>query len=359
MKKKLLYLDLLSPMGHIDINKIYINNFSKIYEEIIVIVSEIYKGKLSEDNYTNVKFKYISNKLFKKDKLRINHMRLFIKILPIINSKYDNIFISSFDNISFKLFFNKINKKMNLLLHENLDIVLISERHEKYFKRIVNNYNINIIVYDEKIRKKIFEIYKDVKCSVSVNLHPIDNSKRKLINRKIKDEKISRIIEENSGKRVLFSPGIANIKAIHEEFKNNIDKLENEWIVICRSKIEYFKKGTLLIYNNNISDEDYATLFSKSDLILLNYSPNYYRVSGVLCDSIAFNKMILVPKKSPVLNSYVEEFNIGYSFSEDKEIISSIRNISENLDYSLDMKLILKNKFNNRKIMDELNLLLK
>lgn len=85
---------------------------------------------------------------------------------------------------------------------------------------------------------------------------------------------------------------------------------------------------------NTTDAEDYMRAFCLSDVVVLNYdrAAYYYRSSGVICDAIAANTVIVCPE-FPVLKDQVSRFGlVGMTFTDTSDIAAILLSIKENYD---------------------------
>jgi hypothetical protein len=85
---------------------------------------------------------------------------------------------------------------------------------------------------------------------------------------------------------------------------------------------------------NTLDPINYELAFSLSDAIVLNYDREayYYRSSGVICDAIAANTVVVCPDY-PILNDQITRFGrAGISFSSEEDIESILLAIKDGYD---------------------------
>lgn len=93
---------------------------------------------------------------------------------------------------------------------------------------------------------------------------------------------------------------------------------------------EWGRRGAKTI--NTVDPSNYELAFSLADVIVLNYdkAAYYYRSSGVICDAIAANTVVVCPDY-PVLKEQINRLGLaGISFSDTTEIESILLNIQNN-----------------------------
>lgn len=318
--KKILFIDPLSPEGHIQYNKYWLKLLDELNVEYEIVCKDGYEKEFKV-NKDKIKF-LVPNNYYKNKKIlkKWDIFKYIKKEYTILKKIYENIneddyeyvIFSSFENISF-YFFKKFHKKNNcIILHNNL--------------RKINNFFIKYIL--RRLSKK--------NCLISLSEEIEDNLKKfgiktKLIRHPISDLKIKNIEEE-----LIFSPSknSCNESLIYSLFKNEELKkiVDNSKInIYIRSQIHNFQEKAITMSSKYLSEEEYLELFSKSFLVLLPYQNHFEnRVSNVFFEAIANNKIILASESKGL--KYFSKFNEEkiFYYKDVNDLIEKIKYIIKN-----------------------------
>jgi len=322
---RILYLDLLSPYGHINLNITLVNilsNFTSVdvawkqdYIEIDSLPKTVMKYYFIPVDY----YQYNS-----KIDYRIKNIKIIKWILKnIYIKKYDLIFISSYETISFSLVWpKKLYSRVVILNHNNLD-ELVDKRKLFFFKHIPKY--IEHIVFEEYMKEYLL---KEVKISNNVWIinHPIgslevDDNKNNVDGNKTREKR-----------RIIFAPSGSNDENFISELidlqkgKNLLSQFP--FTLIVKSKKLQYKDDCLIITQKYFDKEKYKWYFKNSFLILLPYPKDFhYRISSVLFDCFAFKKRF-ISTSVPIFEYYINKYpGIGETFDnidEFQEILSRI-----------------------------------
>jgi hypothetical protein len=280
--KKVLFIDILCPMGHKKINEKYIQLFSPA-ADLTVVAHPDYYSELPP----NVKI-ITKNKLnMREGKLlaRIDgfrNMRICSKIANSIKPEY--IFFSSYETIAslfIGLFFNA--KKAFLLSHNNID-----ETTNRVKRFIYNLYarKVNHIVFEEFIKNYLIETFKISSKKIHVLPHPTYENNIN-IDSTTKTYRYKCVGISNSNNDVIVK------KIIDIETEKNVFKKSNCKIIL-KSKIYEFDNGYLKVFKGFISSNEYSEYMSNAKFIYMPFPDTFnYRVSGTLIDAISQNKSVI------------------------------------------------------------------
>lgn len=347
---KLLFLDLLCPPGHKDLNEITIGLLNEINDvtELDLLFSENYLN-LKKIKYNNLFFLPKNYFIYKNNfDFRLQNFRKIKWIFKNIKlNEYDIIFISSYETISFSIAWRKqINPRVILFNHNNLEEIRINFVKKLFFKFI--NKNIEYIVYEFFMRDYLRKIVKN---QVWINYQPLDFSKKSYSNKTKKNHKNTFFV---------YAPSKSNDDILVKKLMHHLckDKLleKNIKIYISSKNIEY-ESEKLVVSNKKLKSDIYKEYFDKSDLILLLFNHYYYRASRVLLDSFVFEKKIVFSNNDSAdyyLKEYpavVDKFN---NFEELIEIINkNYLNKNKTKKFDMDYQKI-HSKYSNNNIKKSL-----
>lgn len=311
-KSKILYVDPLSPSGHINFNKIYIESLLKIFTSIDFAFKENYRDKLSI--HIKNKVYTIPEKLYDKSKSKIINRYNYYKIFRYIKNNcnihiYDYIIFSSYEEIS--LYFSKFRKKLILINHNNVSGLRNPIKLFFFRKNAIRNIN---IVLEDYIKEYLLTL--DIP-NVYTLYHGLGNPyDRALINN-------SSLLYEfnylNNFKFVIFSPSNTSsdnvfLNKLINDYNFTSFLKKNDILLILKSNQIDNKHSNVEIIKNYLSDLQYQYLFLKSNLILLSYPSSFtFRVSAILLECMSNNKLCLI-SDIPSLNIYKDYFNYSPFF---------------------------------------------
>ncbi len=306
--KKILYVDLISPIGHISFNSNYINELEQLKEcEVDCVFRKGYSEKLRIE--TSV-LKTIPN-CFYSNKINhplLNRVLMFLSLLYfkllIPYHRYDTVIFSSYDEIVYSFF--RFRKSVFI---NHMNASGIYNKLKLFCLKKISKHN-KMLVFNEAIKSAFIE--KEIS-NVHVVQHglPIpfkkDNS---IFNKQIPQHVYS--------SKYIFSP---SSNSIDEKFISDLlqDKsfqdlliTNNLYFLVKASKNHQFiPSERCLIITDYLTDEEYETLFMKSYAILLPYHYDFnLRVSNVLFESIVNNKLCFVRNIDTL---YVYRDNINYN----------------------------------------------
>lgn len=302
---RILYIDQMTPYGHINFNQIYISGLLKAGAELSIVCSKEYVDKLDLPSaiVALVYPKFLShvNKGGIRDRiiffLRLIYIRFFLDL-----SAYDMLLFSSYEELSF--YCGMIRQRSFLINHANIQ-GFASNSIKRYFAKKISKKNVQI-VFNDVMKRKLQEwsIENVIVCPHGFSKpYSLDKLEKTSIYR------IARIPDDVKIDRVIFSPSFYSSDF---DFINTILCSESFQTFLEDSNIVLLIKGVALnnisnrIYfiDNYLSSEDYKLLFMNSDFILLCYGSDFsYRVSGVLFECMINNKICLI-KNSLELRGY-------------------------------------------------------
>lgn len=290
---KVAIVDPLSPFGHKDINKVFLNSLSDEYEVTYIassLFSDIVPGR--------VRFIPIESSLFTIGPNSLDNRKRLYKALIIISKKVNGIkpdvlFFMSYETLTFSLLsrsFSKQGRRVFLMNHLNIDELESSSIKRLAFKSLPKSFI--HIVYEDFIRDYVKKQYKR-KCLTlqhNLNTYKIEVS--------CLDSKLKTFIESDKDSVLFVAPSgnfLNNITLdeIIKLDKNGYFKQKHFRVFIKNKGIQY-ASDHLLITNEYLSDGEYTSAFKKTDYIFLPYDLSYkYRASGVYFDALTFCKPII------------------------------------------------------------------
>ncbi len=286
---KILYLDLLYPIGHIKQNERYIalmSNFAKVY---VLCEKNRYKNLA-----TDVEIIDKPNLKLRNGRItsRIDSLKIMIvSSIEAAKIKPDYIFISSYDTIMFSLgkFMFRSKDKLFLLQHSNIDE--ISNKIKKlFFSTYVSS--VNIIVFEKFIQDYILQTFHLSKDKLFILPHQLNQNLLERDNKKYHCIGLSFSNEET------LILQIVNKEKNESLFKNAKCK------VVLKSKNIEFDNGYLTVIKGYIDDDVYNEYINNCLCIYMPFSSSFkYRMSGTLVDALSNNK-ILLGSNIPVVKYY-------------------------------------------------------
>lgn len=294
MKKKILYVDLFSPRGHYNFNKIYlkaINNIPDVSVDVLFAKDFIEGMELERSMYVNsyVYNEYNSRKtdLFHKILWRIYQFsRLFYCKRLIRKNKYDYVFFSTFDEVTFSMM-GVLKRNVIAVYHQDANHLLSSSliiRCMQYIAKRVHVIALNK-AYSELLNKEGIRNIFVPHGFLQVNT------------------------DENKGKRSIFVPINDAVdldvvqKLVSADFSNLLMKLNVTMTIKNISGLSN-EFPNINITERYIPKEDYNRLFATSELILLPYDRKEYRyrTSAMLFEAIANQKYVAIPNAEAFLS---------------------------------------------------------
>ncbi|WP_294958183.1 hypothetical protein [uncultured Flavobacterium sp.] len=322
---KILYIDPLLQKGHVNFNNIYIKSLIKAGYNLEFVFVKDYEEQLDIDK-SKVVYS-LPNTLFKRDYGKLfNRLAYLIGLFFIRFSvnfkKYDFVIFSSFEEISFAL---SGIKKSYLINHINVSNSYESRIKFFFLDRILMANS--LIVLDDKTKE-----YLSARGDYDLFMVPHGLPDSKVLNEELKEDFHSNILDElKEYRKVIFSPSESSSDKIFInsliESNQFLKYLEDEKILfIYKDDIQNDKPNVMAI-KGYLSQEAYDYLFLKSDVILIAYPERFkYRVSGVLLECIANNKLCAI-SRIEMLESFNTFFNYDPFFSSIGELIRLINSL--------------------------------
>lgn len=321
---RILFIDCFCPHGHINLNKKYVELFSKIYFHVDYVLKEGYAAEIGVDKRSllwEVPSMYFNEDLGKL-KSRYQVWKLLISVKRKYNlNKYDHIFFSSYDEIS--LFFSGMRKRLILVNHAN--IANFDNPVKRFFLNAFTKTSI-FVVYHEFIKARCLSL--GVKC---VHSEPIGLSAPYLLpqNSNALLTSIDPKINSNGGHHIVFTPsGSKYGDSFLESLICNQSFLDflslNSVILVIKDKKLTSSHQNIVIINHYLSGDQYRSLFLNSLCILLCYPSSFaYRVSSVMYECFSNNKPSLLSDIES-FRAFQEVYNYPYLFSDPEVLMERI-----------------------------------
>ena len=323
---KILFTDLLCPKGHMDTNKYFVETLSNMRYKIDILWQEHYMKKEVTKwiaNETVTRFFGIRDSLYRySNKLDIrtkNLVKLRTLQKHLTENEYDFCYISSFETVSMG-FINKFKLPVILHAHNNIEEIRNSTVKRVIFMRL-HKKNIALLTY-EPFMKEYLESIGFVGNSFCLR-HPIDKSKIDEVSLPLEDKELSEFVTNSN--RLVFGPSLSNDEELLENLKTIPNSATIKSKLLIRTKRAEYKSDNIFLYNRRLSSGDYSTLFSIASAILLALPKDYFRTSGVLFDSFAFEKPCIIPSNSPSLTYYSDTYpDVFFSYENFQSLMSII-----------------------------------
>jgi hypothetical protein len=321
--RRILYIDPLIQVGHVNFNNIYIRALIEAGFKIDFIFAKGYGEKL-DLGFGNVIYSiphFLLKNIYGGLGNRLAYFFVLILIRLKVNFKrYELVVFSSFEEISF--YFSGISN-CYLINHIN-----VSEGYESslkfYFLHRVLIKN-TLIVLDRETEQllKSKNNYK-----IIFQPHGLAKAKSEQIIEKTTSELVLKIKRFD---KIIFSP--SDSSSDKEFLKTLLDDSEFLNFLISENILFVYKGNLINKYNNVLQlnffldTSTYDYLFLKSNIILIAYPKNFrYRVSGVLLESITNNKPCLMSDIESI-RAFAEYFTYNPFYTDINTLIYKIKNL--------------------------------
>lgn len=325
--KKVLYIDPLSPNGHINFNRIYIEALLTQFEVVDFAFKIGYEKKLPIPPKS--KLYSIPDKYYSKSNNKILNRINFFKINKYIEkicdlNQYDIVIFSSYEEISLYMSFYK--KTLILINHNNLS-ALNNPIKFFIFKKLAKK-NINIVfenymkvALNEKGIENTLVIHHGLPSPFSTNI--LNDSTLK-----------SKFAFLDNYKFVIFAPSGSSSDKI---FLSNLISNEmflaylkgNDILFIVKNKTLKSNHDNICIIDNYLTDIQYQYLFLVSNIILILYPKAFeFRVSAVLFEAMCNNKVCIL-SDILALKNYTNYFSYNPFYRNIEELMKKISFIIE------------------------------
>lgn len=313
MNRKVLFIDPVCFSSHINFNKLQITALSRLYD-----VEYIFKKGYYE-NFGLKRESIIWEIPTTRNYMGGIRFRMYLLLIfSIIKYKirlkqYDKIIISYYDEIA--LYFSYFPTSY-LFNHAN-----VGGLHNKiklwFFKKLSKRHTHIVMDYPslEYLKKNNIK-------NIKVIRHGIIDSYARMPRPKIL----------NKYNLVIFSPSaVSSDENLLGEIitdKRCLDWLENHNVgLVIRTRCLKSISENILILDKYLTDEEYRTLFTSSDAILITYPETYkYRTSGVLLEALACSKKVIL-SDTECMRQYEEIYGNNVYFDNTQSFINAIANL--------------------------------
>lgn len=312
---RILYADLICPLGHVFYNNIQIASISSRYD-VDFVFQKGYAGNLNIPDGSTV-FEY--HAFADKKNVVINAISYRLYMISYQNyvskvareGNYDIIFISSFETLSFCVSL-PYKTRVIAICHNNIDYIKTSRVKRVLFQRTSKE------VYFVVLNKASDSYFNSIKVRHFLAGHG------------------TILLEKNEiCQNIIFMPvnDCPDLEVLNylqgEDFLNFLSKSD---LRIC-IKEKYIKVDhpNIIKLKNYLPQTEYDSLMSTSMAVLLPYDENryMYRSSGLFYEAVGKRKNIIAPS-CPNFEADVCDGDRGiYLYSKPSQVISIIETIKE------------------------------
>ncbi len=266
--KRILYIDLVTTIGHRKFNQSAIKALRRSFE-ILTISREKALGD-APDIVIPDRFFNFSNRL----DLRVKELEKIDWVIE--NTKqftnFDLVLFSSYETISFSIKSRqivKLWKNVAVFDHNNIDEIEKSIIKKLFFSSI--DHKISHLVFEEYFRNYLVKDVR-IKNRVVVLPHPVEDKNKP------------------------FQPSKTNITVFVPSNKHDYEYIK-KIIATSPSDICFFVKSDKILPGNNVKtmqlleNDEYENAFANCDLILLPLTTEYnYRISNIIFECFSYSK---------------------------------------------------------------------
>ena len=311
MKKKVLFVDHVSGLGHVNFNRIYINALLAQGFDVKLALS---KSLAAHMEYDESLYAVKIPDIYTRKSPLWRRVRFFLQLLYIkmmVNVKpYDLILFSAYDELTFSLF--DFSKPVYVVNHGN--VKGLSNRLKRTCLLRISG-RCTQVVFNQHMKDEFLRYGITNVRVVSHGCMPpfvLDtNVDLSLISSKLDDETC----------KVLFFPSDSSgdIRFLQEMLNNNalLSYLqERNMLLVVKSTKVYCQHDNVVVIKTYLSQSVYQALFLRSNVILIAYPNSFvFRVSGVLFECLGNNKSVLI-KNIPALKIYEGYFEESPFFED-------------------------------------------
>jgi hypothetical protein len=311
---KILYIDHISPQGHIVFNRIQLNALVKLNDDICCVFR---KGYFEEIDIDSVKNHIVLPECLyvKGQSIVLHRLYGFLQLLLIsfktMFKNFDVVVFSAYDPIV--LFFFRFRGKVFLFNHNN--IFELNNRIKLWFtKHLPKHYT--HLVFNESMKERLL-------CYGIVNIQqqqhePVEPFVFNMPN--IKD-----IFDIPGNNKIVFSPSATSTDvdfvesiAISPDFNKFLENNNIMLLLKCNSKINTSKN--IILIDRYLTEQEYQNLFLVADIIFLPYIKEFkYRVSAILFSVFANNKKVIV-RDCEGIRAYGQRFKYNPFFDSEAQL---------------------------------------
>lgn len=318
--KKILYVDVDAPIGHVNFNRIWLSVLSKYPIELTTCLPKAYYAKISvPTNNISVPAFLCRGKgpVFWRifSVLRLIWLVLFVDI-----RKYDAILFSSFENTTFAfILYLFLFDNVFCVCHNNLEKARNNSRHKSFLSFIAKR--VTLIALNNAMKSYLDSELCAIK-TICIR-HGFPASIHSSITKK--NHSFDYMFR---GKKIVFIPSLTSssdseLIQIQKDVRL-LDVLNriNGQIVISK-KISIVNTALFYSFPNRLTDEEYFYIFQRAEAILLLYPDTFFRLSAILHEAIINNKIVLLPdiKIFEDYKKIIPEFLFYKSFDHIAEIL--------------------------------------
>lgn len=291
-----LFIDIDSSFGHINLNKVYLQQFRDLGFKVNVIVRKGYFydiGVSSKEVALGIPEEYFKSNLGKIG-YRITKWRILQFIRKNIRiENYNCVFFSYFDEFSFVL--SGIKGNLYFLNHSNVSG--LDNIFKRFFLRRISKMG-TIVVFHETIKKQFtkFGIENVIEEPLGLSQpYSIDNvTQFRILNNLDK-----RLCDKGFVLKI-FIPTLS--KYGDSLFKNALFDIsftdfliERKILMVIKNNAINIVHPNICVFNSYLEFEEYQSIFLISDFILLNYPSSFKdKVSASLFECFSNNKPCFV-----------------------------------------------------------------
>lgn len=332
MQKKILIIDPISSIGHVNYNTIIINEIKKHNRNIYCIFKEDYDENLFYNNKVILRIpnKYYNNKQKYLQSIinRINQYKIYRYILKKIDIyKYDVVILTSYEEIS--LYYANINKKLYLINHNNLSN--INNKIKIYYIKKISSLHIHVVLHKSYLIKYIEYGINNVIC---IN-HGL--KEKIIIDKNYHYDAIKKYRQYCNYDSIIFMPinNNTNIKII-EVLLNNKEFISyitiNRILIVVKcgnNKIKILKNDNILIITDYMTKSEYEYTFYMAKIVVLCYKNDFkYRISNVFLECAINNKICIM--------NDIQSFKIYHNNINYKSYYKDVKQLYENIKYGIE-----------------------
>lgn len=276
MKKKLLIVEYLQPVGHIPSNKKIFTELSKNYD--ITFCSAPTYLEICDYPFDTLKVHQI--KATNKLRAHLNQIYILLQIIRI-SKHYDAFFFASFENKWFPLVSRFYKKKLYGFIHNNLDPKFRRFNNLRFLRK-----DIQLFAFEEYIAEYI---------RVTYNLECVSFPHPKMVDIKYTVERIQNTV---------IAPGTINTFTKEEE--EIVLKFLNKYKATLKSKVGFLINDQERVSKLNYVEDLYSLMY-KSEWVLINY-PYRYRISGLAYEALECGCKIIYQRDSLFLQALSKRY---------------------------------------------------
>ncbi|MEK4293551.1 hypothetical protein [Paenibacillus sp. FSL R5-0914] len=329
---RILFIDLMSPIGHKNYNYGILRALGE-FDEVDLLIRENYLDlhdkHLNINDISYIPDKYIPEMIISE----YNNLALFkigyrirqFQCLKWIKKnfkleKYDLIFFSSVDIISFSIATRFLKQRCVFVDHA------ISDINYSLLKRIAwknLSKKLELIVLEPYIKEYMINEV-GIRNKVWIIPHPLPKIQVKKNFDSLKDES-----------KIIFAPSLSNDENFIRSIINCHEEIPENTKIIFKSKHFEVKLKKIEVYNSRITDEEYFDTMAKSSYILLPYDDKYnFKTSGILFEAAEMNLPILLQTNN-TLKYYADSYpDKIVTFNNVKDLLEILNRDEENIKFT-------------------------